>query len=59
MKYDDFIQIVNDNKQQLIESGMFKGKTIDEYIRRHRRARPVTIGHIAQYLKKNWESYVD
>lgn len=59
-KYNLFIQLLanNNNYQQVLQSGMFKKKSLDEYLQGTRKARPVTIMLIARVLGQNYQLYV-
>lgn len=57
-KYNLFLQLVLNNYNALLQTGCLKKETLDNYLARKRRARPVTIMLIAQLLNQNWQLYV-
>lgn len=58
MKYNLFLQLISNNYNTLLQTGCFKKQTVDNYLAKKRRARPVTIMLIAQLLNQNWQLYV-
>lgn len=57
-KYNLFLGLINENFATLIESGVFKEKTLTDYITYRRRAKPVTIIAATQILHLDFNLYV-
>lgn len=57
-KYTLFIQLLSNNYQQVLQSGVFKKKTLEDYLNSTRKAKPVSIILIAKILGQNYQLYV-
>lgn len=56
--YTQFLQLLQENYQQLSTNGMFQTSTLDAYLQGTRKARPATIMAAALALGKPWQNYV-